>query len=191
MVSCPPLGRRLGLALAWGGAVGVGLPAAELVLEPERCQVEAEARATFGGFTVHLRRFRAEVAVDEASGEIRGAVLTFDVTELTAGRRSLDAAMVEWLEAARFPQATYRLGRLVRQADGSDVAYGTLLLHGIEHAVNFPVTVLNEGSRFVLAGEGTLDYRDHGLPLARRYLVRRVDPQVRVRFHLQGHVPAG
>jgi hypothetical protein len=52
----------------------------------------------------------------------------------------------------------------------------------------FPVSFLIEGPLYAIDGEVMLDYRDFGLPIIRKFLILTVDPRLRVRFHLQGHL---
>ena len=69
---------------------------------------------------------------------------------------------------------------------GGYVARGRLRLHGIDQRLEFPVTVTSDGLRYSIDGSVKLDTRDFGLEVIRKLLVLKVDPQVQVRFHLQG-----
>ncbi len=57
------------------------------------------------------------------------------------------------------------------------------MLHGIEHAISFPVTLLVAGPVYAIDGEAEIDYRDFGLPQIRKFWVLTVAPRLVVRFH--------
>ena len=48
------------------------------------------------------------------------------------------------------------------------------------------MSVSHEGGLFAIDGDAVIDTRDFGLPIIKKFLVLKVDPEVRVRFHLQG-----
>ena len=56
---------------------------------------------------------------------------------------------------------------------------------GKEKAVDFPVTIVPSAAQWSLDGEAVIDTRDFGLPIIRMFGLLTVDPQVKVRFHLQ------
>jgi hypothetical protein len=56
--------------------------------------------------------------------------------------------------------------------------------------VDFPFTTSISNGLVVLDGTAVLDTRDFGLPVIRTLWLLKVDPVVRVHFHLQGRPAA-
>ena len=52
--------------------------------------------------------------------------------------------------------------------------------------MHFPIAVTSDGRLLAIDGEAVLDTREFGLPVIRLLGLLKVDPQVAVRFHLQG-----
>jgi polyisoprenoid-binding protein YceI len=164
------------------------------VLDRPRSAVELQVHATFDTFVVRLEQFRADIRVDPGARAVEHVELGFLMTDLRTGRLQRDRHMLEWEEAERFPAVTFRLEGRVGSAAGPSPVRGVVTLHGVEHEVAFNVTFLMQDAVASIDGEAEIDYRDHGLPLIRKYWVLRVDPVLRVRFHLQGRIgaaPAG
>jgi polyisoprenoid-binding protein YceI len=70
------------------------------------------------------------------------------------------------------------------------VAKGKLKFHGTERDVSFPVKIKLEQGILTAEGAATLDTRDYGLPIYRRFLVFSVNPIVHVRFRVTGRLAA-
>lgn len=158
-----------------------------LRIDEARSRVEIVVDATVDPFVGKLERYEALVAVDPAAGEVRSARLGFRFEDVKTGKADRDAQMHAWQDTARHPDGEFTLVSLVRGADGL-IASGTLRLHGRARAIDFPVSVSHEGGLFAIDGDATLDTRDFGLPIIKKFLVLKVDPEVHVRFHLQGRV---
>lgn len=163
--------------------------AARLELDPARSRVEFAVRATVDSFTGHLRKHEAEVVLGPG-GEVTGSRFRFQCADLVTGKDARDEAMQRWLESAAHPTAEFILDQL--EAGGGEgggwLAKGRLRLHGVERSLWFPVKVTAEGPERVIAGEATLDTREHGLPVIRMLGLLKVDPLVRVKFELRGRV---
>jgi polyisoprenoid-binding protein YceI len=99
--------------------------------------------------------------------------------------------MLDWAQAPAHPEASFRLKELVPDATaGRHVARGTFTYHGVEQPLEFPVSITLDGGTCAIDGEVILDTRTYALPVIRKFAVLRVDPLVRVRFHLQASLPA-
>jgi polyisoprenoid-binding protein YceI len=172
-----------GLLLATGGF------AAErrLVLDPAQSRVEVAVKATVDSFTARLPAYVTEIDVGEG-GRISAARFAFQFRDLLTGKPKRDAAMHEWQDTDRHPAGEFRLAGLEVGADGRAEARGRLTLHGVTRDVAFPVTILREDNRYAIDGDVPIDVREHGLPVIRLLGLLKVDPVVRVRFHLQGSV---
>jgi polyisoprenoid-binding protein YceI len=173
------------------GLAAAQLPAADwqnLVLDDNRSVIEVEVRSTFDVFTGRLQRFTAVILVNPDAQRVESARLDFKFADLRTGRTRRDRDMLEWEQNAAHPAVHFELKRLVRTAAEPVQAAGRLTMHGVEHAITFPVTFLIEGVVYSIDGELALDYRDYGLPMIRKFLLVTVDPHLRVRFHLQGRL---
>lgn len=163
--------------------------AARLEVDAARSKVEFAVAATVDSFTGQLRKHEAEVTLGPA-GEVTAARFRFRCTDLVTGKDARDEAMQRWLESAAHPAVEFVLDQLEPGAGGAGgwLAKGRLQLHGVERGLWFPVTVTADGAERVIAGEATLDTREHGLPVIRMLGLLKVDPLVRVKFELRGRV---
>lgn len=159
-----------------------------LQLDLPHSAVEVQVHATLDTFVVRLEQFRADIAINRAARLVEGVEVNFLMTDLRTGRALRDQHMLEWEEHDRFPSVAFRLTGQVASAAGPRPVRGVVTLHGVEHEVAFNVTFLMQDSVCSIDGEAEIDYRDYGLPLIRKYWVLRVDPVLRVRFHLQGRL---
>ena len=96
--------------------------------------------------------------------------------------------MNEWLETTKHPEGVFTLSALEPAADGRFEARGTFVLHGVSREIVFPVSVITDRTLYAIDGVATLDTQDFGLPVIRKFGLLKVDPVVKVRFHLQGTV---
>lgn len=174
----------LGLALA-SAAAGLGAGPA-LVVDPAASRITVAVRVTVDSFTAKLNRFDAAVAMAD-DGRVLSARVAFQFRDLVTGKDGRDQAMHKWQETDKFPDGTFELASLEPAATaGAFTATGKLTLHGVTRELKFPVTIVTDGPVRKIDGEAPVDTREFGLPVIRMALVLKVDPVVRVIFHLEG-----
>lgn len=178
------LARPFTLALAAATGLCAERP---LPLDLAQSRVEVAVHATVDSFIARLQRFSPLIQVDD-TGRIVSARFTFAFRDLLTGKPKRDAAMHEWQHTDTFPDGTFVLASFDPAASGNNTftARGHLTLHGVTRELSFPVTLMRDGDLYVIDGEAPLDTRDFGLPVIRMFAVLKVDPLIRVRFHLQG-----
>lgn len=160
------------------------LPAA-FVCDREQSRLDVLVKATFDSFTARLEHWEPHLEFD-ANAHITGARVRFAFADLKTGKEKRDRAMLDWEEASRFPEGEFVLDHLTPDANGRSRAEGRLTIHGVTRPLAFPVTILADGPLCAVDGEALIDTREFGLPVIRMMGLLKVDPQVRVRFHLQG-----
>jgi polyisoprenoid-binding protein YceI len=189
-------GSALRLTMALAGLFGLAatLRAAPgeqaLELDSDRSSIEVLVQATFGPFTGKLPHYDADIRVDVEHHVIGRAVVNFTFADLKTGIALRDRHMGEWEDTARYPQVSFHLDSIETAPDNRTIVHGGLILHGIEHAISFPVSLLVAGPVYAIDGEVEIDYRDFGLPQIRKFLILTVAPRLVVRFHLQGRLLA-
>ena len=157
-----------------------------LVIDQNGSSVRIDVSATAHSFIAQLKDFDAKITLDSAQGKVLAANFSFLFSNLKTGDEERDAEMYAWAETGRFPYGAFTLNSVASGAGGHFLAQGRLLLHGVDRPVNFPFTVRVEGRVLTIDGAATLDTRDYGLPIFRKYFFLRINPEVRVRFHLLG-----
>jgi polyisoprenoid-binding protein YceI len=160
-----------------------------LVLDVTQSRVDVAVKATVDSFVGRLENYDAMVTVDPATAQVTGARVAFHFSDVKTGNPDRDEQMHDWQGTTKNPDGVFVLAGLARAADGTQRATGALTFHGQEKEISFPVAVTHEGERYAIDGDATLDTRGFGLPIIRKFMFLKVDPEVHVRFHLQGSVP--
>lgn len=178
------LAAILGLGVATASAAG-----RTLAVDQRQSRIEVVVKATMDSFTGRLERYEPAVVVDDKG--VVSARIAFHFKDVFTGKAKRDEAMHEWQNTTTFPDGAFVLSSLTPGAagEGGLVARGQLTLHNTTRELTFPVSVQREGALYAIDGEATLDTRDFGLPVFRAFVLLKVDPVVRVRFHLQGRDP--
>jgi len=179
-----PLCFWLGLLTA------AGATAAPVAVDSAASRIDIDVKSTAGSFVGQLAAYDAMIELDDAGQTVRSAVVTFDFNDVQTGEEKRDKHMHAWQDTPQFPAGRFELEELVSAADSSTTAKGALTFHGQTHLLEFPVTVTTAAGRFTVAGEAVIDTRDYGLPIIRKMLMLRVNPEVTVRFHLEGDMVA-
>ncbi|MFH1500014.1 MAG: YceI family protein [Verrucomicrobiota bacterium] len=157
-----------------------------LVLDRQNSRVEIDVKATVDSFTGRLEDYTPVILLDER-GDVTSATVSFKFIDVKTGKAERDEQMHVWQETDRHPDGVFKLESLTPAADGGGLrASGTLALHGLVREIDFPVSITRDGSLMAVDGVARLDTRDFGLPIIRKFLLLKVDPEVVVRFHLQG-----
>jgi polyisoprenoid-binding protein YceI len=180
--------RRFALVLL--SALPVAAAPRSLVIDPAHSQIEIAVKSTIDSFIAKLPVYEAVINLDADAPRVVSAVLRFKFADTKTGKETRDHEMNEWQQTEKFPNGTFTLTTLTPAADGRLTAAGSLQLHGVEHALSFPVSITSDQKLFSVDGEATLDTRDFGLPVIRKFALLKVDPHVTVRFHLQGTIAA-
>jgi len=139
-------------------------------------------------------RIRAGMWINQSSHGFKIANVAWggpaQAADLKTGDAGRDAEMDEWEEIERYPDGQFTLDAVEPGGAGKFVARGRLRFHGVERDVSFPVTVAARRDTLTIAGSTSLDTRDYGLPVYRRFIIFRVDPVVQVKFRLVGKLLA-
>lgn len=163
--------------------------AAPLAVDAAQSRVEIVVKATMDSFTGTLNRYKADVAVDD--GRVTAARFSFHFADVHTGKDGRDEAMNEWQDTPHHPDGVFVLKELTADAEGRLTAHGALSLHDVTREIAFPVAVTTDRKLYSIDGEAVLDTRDFGLGVIRKLAVLKVDPVVKIRFHLQGAVAKG
>ncbi len=185
-------GALSALVLAFAPGAVSALRAADLPLsiDAAHSQVEIVVKATVDSFTGSLSTYDASVSVDPATEHVTAARFAFKFSDVKTGNDDRDEQMHEWQDTPAHPDGVFELTRIERDPAGAAHAVGTLTFHGVAKEMSFPVSVSHDAGRYAIDGDATVDTRRFGLPIIRKFMVLRVDPEVHVRFHLQGSIEA-
>ncbi len=180
------------LLAAFAGVIAAANPAAAPVeqllrIDRSKSYIDVDVSATLDSFTGRLERYDARIPVD-ANGRIRTATFGFKFADLKTGKPDRDARMLEWLGGGD-PQGQFSLGVLALAPDGQGQANGRLTFNGRTDRVEFPVVVRRVDDTYTITGAVTVDYRNWGLKVLRYMMVRKVSPEVKIRFQLVGTLP--
>jgi len=163
---------------------------ASLTIDPAQSRIEVIVPCTMDSFIGTLDTYAANITVDGV--RVTGATLGFNFTDVHTGKPARDGAMNEWQGTAQNPKCAFVMSSL--EPIGGSVsrfnAHGTLNLHGVTTEIAFPVSVTTDQQLYAIDGEAPLDTRNFGLPVIRKFGLLKVDPLIKVRFHLQGVVNA-
>lgn len=173
------------------GAAALPAAAAErtLVVDQAHSHVDVAVKATVDSFVGSLTHYDAAIRVDDA-GVITQARFGFHFTDVVTGKAKRDEKMHEWQDTPHHPDGEFVLRSLDRGADGRWLAHGRLRFHDVERPLDVPIAVTSDGTLLAIDGEAVVDTRDFALPVIRLLGLLKVDPQVAVRFHLQGALAA-
>jgi polyisoprenoid-binding protein YceI len=160
-----------------------------LVVDAGQSRVDVVVQATVDSFTGKLDAYQAMITVD--NGRVVSAALGFNFADVHTGKDGRDEAMHAWQDTTKHPDGKFTLAALEPAADGRFTARGTLELHGVGREIVFPVSVITDHKVYAIDGVAALDTQDFGLPVIRKFGLLKVDPVVKVRFHLQGAVAVG
>ena len=157
-----------------------------LKIDPTRSFIDIDVKATAGSFTGHLDHYDAKIKL-EANGKIKGAIFSFNFTDLKTGKIDRDTAMLKWLGGSLL-EGRFEMGNLALMPDGQGQVSGRLTLHGVTERVEFSVNLTKLDDTYTLTGETVIDHRSWNLKIIRLAYVAKVDPEVKVRFKLTGQV---
>jgi polyisoprenoid-binding protein YceI len=181
-------GRRLALAVALALPLAARASGPSVRIDNAHSRVEVLVKATIGSFTAHLQTFDAAIRLATRAGPVEAARFSAPFDSIRTGVAARDRDMNAWQETSRFPRVEFRLTAIAPAGGAAYAAHGRLSLHGVSRDISFPVSITAGGGLWAVDGEATVDTRDFGLPVIRKFVVLKVDPVVRVRFHLQGPV---
>jgi polyisoprenoid-binding protein YceI len=157
-----------------------------LIVAADQSRVEIVVKATVDSFTGQLSTYLPEITVD--GGRVIAAKIDFKFTDVRTGKDARDEAMHDWQETAKHPLGSYVLTSITTDPEGHLIAHGKITFHEVTREITFPISVTTDRTLYAIDGEASLDTREFGLPLIRKFMVLKVDPIVKVRFHLQGSV---
>lgn len=160
-------------------------PPVALQVDRVASRVNVDVKVTVDSFVGQLRQFSAKITVDPASGSVTSCTFAFRLLDLKTGKDKRDRNMHDWQGTAQFPEATFVLERLEPAAGAVQTAYGQFTFHGVTRPLSFPVTITQSGRKYEFDGEAFIDTRDFGLPIIRMLAVIKVDPKVKISFHLE------
>ncbi len=175
-----------GLALGLAGGVG----AAPWQVDSSRSSVQVVVKATVDSFVAEVPVYEVDVDLTPGRWESTRAAFRCTFNAVQTGKKGRDEEMLHWYGDATDGKVEFQMQEVVPGKPGEWEARGTLLLHGVRRSISFPVVFGDDGSTQVIDGEVPLDTRDFGLEVIKKVWVLKVDPVVRVRFHLQGKVRA-
>lgn len=157
---------------------------APLAIDLAQSRIEIVVKATIDSFTATLSAYKADVQVD--AGRVTAATITFDFADVQTGKPGRDETMHAWQDTPRHPHGVFSLRSLTTDAAGRTTAQGSLVFHEVARELDFPVSITTDRRLYAIDGEASLDTRDFALPIIRKFGLLKVDPVVKVRFHLQG-----
>jgi polyisoprenoid-binding protein YceI len=176
---------RLGSTLWLSVLVAAVAHGSPILVDPTQSTVEIAVKATVGTFVARLDDFGGFAATASPAGRIETGVFHFNFASIKTGNAGRDRDMNAWQQTDKYPEVGFTLIALEPVAGGNPIARGRLRFHGVERLVRFPISVEAEDRTITLDGDVAIDTRDYGLPIIKSYLVLKVDPIVRVHFHLR------
>jgi polyisoprenoid-binding protein YceI len=175
-----------GLVLALAAATLSFAAPQPLQIDPTQTRVDIAVQATADSFTGHLQHCEPVISLGD-DGAVTAVRVPFHFRDVVTGKPKRDAAMHEWQQTDKFPDGEFVLSSLTPDQPGHFTAKGRLTFHGVSQELSFPVTIAIDHYLYTIDGVATLNTTAYALPIVRVMAFLKVDPVVKVGFHLQGH----
>jgi len=160
--------------------------ASDLTLDARKSWLKFDASATGHSFDGALKKFDAEVSGDATSLNPAAASLSWDFKDLDTDEPKRDVEMLKWLEHGKSPKGSFQMTKSWVDDSGVTWVQGTLKIHSIAKTIAFPIQTSKNGDRVKIDGQVWIDYQNFGLPIIRNMAVMKVDPKLKISFHLEG-----
>jgi len=158
-----------------------------LTLDKEHSSVEVAVKATMDSFTAKLLAYDATLNADLEAKQIQNAQVKFRFADVKTGKDKRDTEMHHWQQTEQFPDCVYVMDSLKPATGDSYTATGKFTLHGVTKEISFPITISFQANGSIkLDSEFTLDTQNFGLPIFKKFGMLKVDPLLKVKFHLEG-----
>lgn len=150
-------------------------------------QMGVAVTGSFSRVTSHLQVDPVHPA--SASGSV---VIDSNSIDLEAADYTDSLKEAEWLDASKFPQASFTLADLHPQGAGSYSARGSLTIKGITHSVTVPVRLASDASGALRAsGQFDIHRLDYQLGTGEWADTSTIDNNVSIAFNVPlGKAPA-
>jgi len=162
--------------------------AAALKIDEAKSRIQVEVKATGHSFTGTLEKFTASVSGSNGSLAPTAVNIGWDFADLKTGDGDRDHEMLDWLSHKTLPNGSFRMDKAWTDDAGRTWLQGQLKIHGESKKVAFAYTAKQDSGRLKLDGEVWIDHQDFKLGLIRKMGVMKVDPKLRIHFHLEGDV---
>lgn len=145
---------------AGDGAQASGPP--RWIVDPSGSRIEIRASQGGKAFTARFEKYEADIRLDPQKPETARITVRFYANSFTSGvpNRDETARGDDWLEASKFPVATWTSSDVVRQADGSYRAKGTLNIREEKLAVPVSFSLQVRDGRALAEGSASFDRFD-------------------------------
>jgi polyisoprenoid-binding protein YceI len=155
---------------------------------PELSKLWAEATSSIHPIRVETDGLTGQIQVDVEGTEVRlQAPFRIEIAaeRLRSGNGLVDGELRRRLDTGKFPVVYGSVSEVQALSPDKWLLRGELSLHGITRATTVEVAVrLVDDNTIELAGEKTIDMRDHGLTPP-KFLMFRVQPEVRIRARVR------
>lgn len=184
--------RRVPLALL-SLFIGLGAGAAPaLALEwtvlPDKSYIQFSGSESGNAFSGKIGDFQSVVAFDPNDPEHSTALMTFAMGSAKTGTATYDGALSgsEWLNVAKFPEATFTCTSFSKNTDGSYTVHGTFKLLGIEKKLDLPFHFTENADKTATVDASfPLKRLDYGVGQAADAKAEWVSDDITVTVHLE------
>ena len=154
---------RIAAVAALLGAGPAG--AAEWDIDPAKSWLGFKGTASGTAFEGRFSRWVASISFDPAHADRGHVVVLVDVSSAETGDRQKDETLSQgdWLNAEKYPKATFEAKSFRFLGDTSYEAVGTLTLRGVTKHVVMPTTIEVDGARLHASGHLDLIRTDYGV----------------------------
>ncbi|MFT3783153.1 MAG: YceI family protein [Nibricoccus sp.] len=161
--------------------------ATPLAIDKAHSSIEADVKATMDSFTAKLPAYDATIVADAAAKQVESAQVKFHFTDIKTGKDKRDTEMNHWQETPQFPDCVYVMDSLKPAGGDTYTATGKFTLHGVTKELSFPIKIsFQPDGSCKLDSEFSLNTQDYGLPIFKKFGMLKVDPLLKIRFHLEG-----
>lgn len=101
----------------------------------------------YSWLTGRFNQFDGQFTYDAAKPEAASIQVTIDTTSLDSNHAERDKHLKskDFIDAGKFPKATFSSTKVVAQGPGQLLVTGELTLHGVTQSLTFPVNKIGEG----------------------------------------------
>lgn len=161
---------------------------APLVLDQERSSIKVSVKATMDSFTANLIAYDASITADPEAKQVQSAQVKFHFADIKTGKDKRDTEMHHWQQTEQFPDCVYVMDSLKPGTGDNYTATGKFTMHGVTKEIDFPVTIsFQPNGSCKLDSEFALDTQNYGLSIFKKFGLLKVDPLLKIKFHLEGH----